>query len=435
MNRVFEILQVEDPNRGVEVRLAFVEFVVDEEIPAVFGPPAGMHVARIGVGRGTQQFRSVLLAEVPDVDRVFIEVEQDFAGFGSRLAGRRPAIGDDHGSGIVAVAAHRQGDLEEIVRIAYVEGPERPLVVEASKHLQKGWRAVHVQGDARGVVDIADVHVVGGSVRPTTQPHPVREFGEIEHDKPAPDFGADVGMGSPTVRVVVEALRHLDVAPTGRCAGYRTHLEWRPRIGDVDHRKPVYHAEQRVFTFGVEVHEPPDVRHTVRNRREVATRQVGEQVDVVAGVAVGRTVGAGSRRAASLGGPIVGNCGPAHRIKALPVDDHVESTVLELVSQRNRNAGQRGRVGCGVLQEKVVETVVPTANVHRTVDQLQGVQDVAELVRAAGDPHLVSLSRHGKGVPDGPTRPHGERAVAFILALLGNIAGYSIVAVCRFDQQ
>ena len=120
---------------------------------------------------------------------------------------------------------------------------------------------------------------------------------------------------------------------------------------------------------------------------------------------------------------------------ALPIDHDLESPRLKPIAKRHGHTRQGCPVRGGRLAEEVVEAIESTLHVDGTGDEAQSIQNFGQLIGTPRNAHLVALASDGNGVLDRPAGPDGQRAVAAVLALLGNIPGYSIVAACSASEQ
>ena len=108
---------------------------------------------------------------------------------------------------------------------------------------------------------------------------------------------------------------------------------------------------------------------------------------------------------------------------------------MQPIAKRHGHTRQGGPVRGGCLAEEVVEAIESTLYVNGTGDYLERIQNFGQLVAAPRNSNLVAFPGDGHRKLDRPARSHGQRAIASILALLGDIPGYSIVAACSVNQQ
>ena len=83
----------------------------------------------------------------------------------------------------------------------------------------------------------------------------------------------------------------------------------------------------------------------------------------------------------------------------------------------------------------MVEAVEAALDINSAMDEISNLVDARDLVGATGNADLITLAGHGQGVPNRPTRPNWQRAVAFVLALFGDIPKRSVVGERRVKPQ
>ena len=215
-----EVGHVEDAHRGIgDPSIDLVEFVVHEQVPPVFGKPARVNVTYRRIGRGTHQLRIGRVGEIPSLEGVLVEVDQDIAVVTGTIATQGLQAVSTERNGVVAVASPRFDRQVGMQRICQAEGAEGTVAEapRAAEHVEQR-RAVFVCRCAECVVDVADEHVVQARLR---HPHartgyPIRQAGEIHNRQSPASVDAHVRIGPPPIGRRVVSLEHLDIAPDRR---------------------------------------------------------------------------------------------------------------------------------------------------------------------------------------------------------------------------
>src|SRR5262245_10501999 len=84
--RYSQVEEVERVNARRQPELNLLELVVKDHVRGPRGGPAGMDVPVVRVGRRAEQHGLKLVGDVPELDGVDIEVDEDFARVVARLA-------------------------------------------------------------------------------------------------------------------------------------------------------------------------------------------------------------------------------------------------------------------------------------------------------------------------------------------------------------
>ena len=442
LSRCAQVRHVEHADRRIEAEVALVQLVMHEQVATVFGPPARVREGRVRIRLADEQLPRHRIGDVPDVDRVLVEVRQHLA---LRLALSVDALS------VLARVLDRER--RHVVRVAQVRHAEQRRRARIGKRVQPMIADVEVgAGDAehrrrarlRDAVGVVGVHHVVGVRRAMVRREvdaldAVRQSAEIQHHQQVLNpVGRDVRVGAPALRAGVEHLVDLDVTPRRAAAGRCADLLGRARIGDVENRDAVLHADERVLAAGVEIGVAPDVVGPRRDRFEDVEGQVRQQADRLARETARDIADARRGRLALLGArDLRGELAHAARFfaahfQSLRVGDHREAGRLEAIAKLRRHADQHrltGRVALGVAAV-LAEAGVDAA---RDREQIEQLRRLADGVAAFGNLDRVALAGLRDRVAQRAARPEAIEAVALVAARAGDVTGFAVVGRCWED--
>ena len=185
-------------------------------------------------------------------------------------------------------------------------------------------------------------------------------------------------------------------------------LERRGRIGNIKHRKTLAQTDQRIFAFGVEVLEAPDVVGARWSCGHVGECDAREQVNLVAGMRIRRSVCAANRSAARPA-RVVGLDRPAViSIKRLGIRHDFEPEAAQLVSKRSRHTGDDGFAASRHSGPEVIEAIVSAARANGTAEQSEDIFDVVDGIDPGRYANLATFASLGQRVADAATRAYRQ---------------------------